>query len=101
MERALALAEPEEYTRSFIEPGPMMADLLQGCIAGGIAVTYAGKLLDAIQTDGRDRAGLPATGGETQDLRYLDPLSERELEVLRFLSTSLRQREIAEELSFL
>ena len=98
MKQALTLAEPEGYIRSFIEHGPMMENLLLGCISQGIAVAYAGKLLDAFQAEVRDRAGLPEAGWGMSDIQQLDPLSDRELEVLRLLTTSLTQREIAEQL---
>jgi LuxR family maltose regulon positive regulatory protein len=98
MEQALTLAEPEGYVRSFIEPGPVMEELLRGCITHGIAVAYAGKLLNAFQAEDHFKVGIPPSGGELGDIQYLDPLSDRELEVLRLLTTSLTQREIAESL---
>jgi len=99
MERALTLAEPEGYIRLFIELGPAMADLLYSCIAQGTTVIYAGKLLDALLVEERLRAGFPtAELGRVRENQALDPLSERELEVLRLLTTSLSQQDIAEEL---
>jgi LuxR family maltose regulon positive regulatory protein len=98
IERALTLAEPEGYIRSFVEPGPMIAELLRGCIAQGKHVVYLGKLLDAFEAEERVKASLHAVGWELRDAGYLDPLSQRELEVLRLMTTSLTQREIADQL---
>jgi LuxR family maltose regulon positive regulatory protein len=88
---ALSLAEPEGYVRTFIDQGAPMGRLLQQAIARGIAVDYAGRLLAAWIHETKDRELLLSS-----DL--VEPLSERELEVLRLLTTSLTAPEIADQL---
>ena len=66
-----------------------MAELLRNAINQGIMLDYAHRLLASI--DG----SLPQTA-EAQPL--IDPLSERELDVLRLLNTDLTGPEIAREL---
>ena len=89
LERALSLAEPEGYVRLFVDEGQAMNKLLRQAVSRGVAPGYARKLLAAFATPAR----------ETPPQTLIDPLSERELEVLQLLATSLSSTDIARELS--
>jgi LuxR family maltose regulon positive regulatory protein len=91
VERALELAEPEAIRRPFADVGPDMTRILRRSIRRGTAHRWlAGSLLAALE--GREASG----GHATREL--LDPLSERETVVLRYLPTLLSNQEIAGEL---
>jgi LuxR family maltose regulon positive regulatory protein len=95
LQRALTLAEPEGYVRIITDEGPAMASLLsalakQGAAAKqGTAPGYVRRLLAAVN---KTEDSTPASQG------LIEPLSERELEVLRLLGTDLDGPEIAREL---
>jgi LuxR family maltose regulon positive regulatory protein len=86
--RALELAEPEGYVRLFTDEGPAMAALLRRAAARGAAPAYVARLLATDAPPDRARA----TG------ELVDPLSERELDVLRLLASELSGPEIARHL---
>jgi len=90
LERALTLAEPEGYVRVFTDEGPPMTSLLRAAAKQGTTRNYARRLLAALSETGPDRP-------MGQDL--IDPLSERELDVLRLLGTELDGPAIARELT--
>ena len=89
LERAVALAEPEGYVRVFADEGPPMTALLKAVAKQGIGRNYVRRLLEAA-------SGAEHNGPTEQAL--IDPLSERELEVLRLLGTELDGPAIAREL---
>ncbi len=95
LERALVFAEPEGYVRTFIDEGSSMGKLLQQTTAPGVAVGYVGKLLTALKKETKSKRQL----GEGFSASIVEPLSERELEVLRLLKTHLSSTGIAEELT--
>jgi LuxR family transcriptional regulator, maltose regulon positive regulatory protein len=97
--RALALAEPEDYVRTFVDEGPEMGDLLSATLedrrsgnpgtAGRVSARYLAKLLAALAQG----PATPDAGG-----RLSEALSERELEVLGLVAAGKANVEIASSL---
>ncbi|HEY6607857.1 MAG TPA: LuxR C-terminal-related transcriptional regulator [Candidatus Limnocylindria bacterium] len=88
LERALELAEPEGYVRLFLDEGPPMATLVKRAAAGRTTS-------DAVQA----LAGAFAPSRQVTPNQWLvEPLSERELDVLRLLAGDLDGPGIANEL---
>jgi LuxR family maltose regulon positive regulatory protein len=88
LELAAELAEPEGYVRVFLDEGPPMASLLKRAAARQSASTAVTALANAFTPPRRVLAN--------QGL--VEPLSERELEVLRLLQGDLDGPGIANEL---
>ncbi len=100
--RALSIAEPEGWIRTFIDEGALMGELLRAVLTAqrtqrGAAAQriagYASRLLSAM---GVEMPGAKPSAPSSADL--VEPLSEREFEILRLLATSLSTPEIAREL---
>ncbi len=100
--QALALAEPEGYVRVFVDEGEPMAELLQAVSRQRSAAsqTYVDSLLAAFGEATKDeteaasqRSPIPAPSSS-----LIEPLTERELEVLRLMAAGLKHKEVAGEL---
>jgi LuxR family maltose regulon positive regulatory protein len=89
LDRAVTLAEPEGYVRVFADAGPAMASLLRAAAKQGTRRHYARRLQAAA-------SGPQHSSPSGQAL--IEPLSERELDVLRLLGTELDGPAIAREL---
>jgi LuxR family maltose regulon positive regulatory protein len=87
---ALAMAQPEGFIRIFADAGEPLMPLLQEATLRGVMPEYVGKIMAAIK--GRPR---PMTPGPSP---LVEPLSEREIEVLRLVAAGLSNREIAKKL---
>jgi LuxR family maltose regulon positive regulatory protein len=96
MERALTLAEPGGFIRIFLDEGPPMARLLYEAISHGIAPDYVRRLLAAFPTKEPERTDPPKTHAPHTEL--IEPLSERELQVLELIAEGLTNQEIASRL---
>jgi len=93
LECALTLAEPEGYIRIFVNEGKSMTPLLRRVAAPG-TTHYAAKLLKALEAEEKGEH----KGEEASTFRLIEPLTEREIEVLRLLITDLASGEIGLEL---
>jgi LuxR family maltose regulon positive regulatory protein len=111
--RCLALTAPEDYIRIYIEKGAPMVRLLKHAKSQGIEPEYIKRLLFAFNAPSRPRGSiLPSwsqfiyrkdIGRGKREIQppvkeYVVPLSERELEILRLLESSMNTPEIAREL---
>lgn len=98
--RALALAEPEGYVRVFVDEGAPMVTLLRQARARGVAPAYVAALLCACAAAETAANGVAAVGliGGVSAAPLVEPLSARELELLRLLAAGLSTPEIATQL---
>jgi len=98
LERAVNLARLGGFIRLFLDLGPGMEGLLKRLIRRNINVDYVGKILAAF----RDEKQVVVPDASDQDIPspspLIEPLTNRELEVLSLLEQRLRNKEIAEKL---
>jgi LuxR family maltose regulon positive regulatory protein len=98
LQQALTLAELEGYLRIFVNEGPPLVQLLRVAVACGIMPAYTAKLLAALEGKQLTRADEPPLPISPSPQPLIEPLSERELEVLRLFKTELSGPEIADKL---
>jgi LuxR family transcriptional regulator, maltose regulon positive regulatory protein len=102
--RALTLAEPAGYVRRFVDEGPTMQVLLTAALDRGIAPTYVARLLRAFAGPARSDGGETTEAIVTSILAsrpvspLIEPLSDRERDVLQLLVGGRSAPEIAEAL---
>jgi LuxR family maltose regulon positive regulatory protein len=95
--RALVLAVREGQIRVFLDAGPGLSAVLRRVKLDSPGGQHARAVLAA---GGDDAAGdAPATGPDGRRQPLLEPLSDRELDVLRLLDSDLSGPAIARELS--
>jgi ATP/maltotriose-dependent transcriptional regulator MalT len=94
--KALTLAEPEGYVRTFLDEGQPVALLLYQAIAAGYSPTYAGSLLAGLTGQGFPSQAPQKKAKAVRSL--VEPLSKRELEVLGLIAGGLTNQEIGRRL---
>jgi LuxR family maltose regulon positive regulatory protein len=92
---ALALVEPGGFIRLFVDEGFPMAQLLSEAAARGMMPDYIAQLLAVFEAEERNSKDKPDLS-HTQPL--IEPLSQRELEVLQLIAQGLSNRQISERL---
>jgi LuxR family maltose regulon positive regulatory protein len=106
LKRSVELAAPGGWIRPFAELGPSLADLLKGLLDKTVAADFIGKIFTARK---KDEGVTPAEAGASPPPRsrmvrtskpqpLVEPLTNRELDVLELLAQRLQTKEIAEKL---
>jgi LuxR family maltose regulon positive regulatory protein len=96
IENALTLAAPEGFVQTFVDEGPPMAHLLYQALGRGMEPEYVSRLLAAFPVAEPEPAA--PMSSQTHESDLIEPLSERELEVLQLVAEGLTNREIAARL---
>ncbi len=99
LERALALGEPEGYVRIFVDEGQPLQLLLAQWLAharSGPVRDYAIQLLHHFEAEPHEVTAAQETSPSTGGL--VEPLSQRELEVLHLMALGRTNQEIARQL---
>lgn len=96
LQQSLALAEPGGFIRIFVDEGQPMALLLKETFNRGIAPNYVQRLLTAFAVyEIGQPIPLPVQALKSE---LVEPLSQRELEVLRLIARGFSNREIGKQL---
>jgi LuxR family maltose regulon positive regulatory protein len=94
IEACLALAEPEGYVRIFLDVGKPVRELLAAYLRSDAPIhrLYAQKILDAFPTS------VEQGSADLQPAGLVEPLTEREVEVLQVMALGKTNKEIARQL---
>ena len=96
LENALSLAEPGDFIRIFVDEGPPMAHLLFEALSRDISPDYVRKLLAAFPSEAPQQTR--TSNLLDPDSEWIEPLSEREIEVLQLIAEGLINSKIAARL---
>jgi LuxR family maltose regulon positive regulatory protein len=101
LKRALTLAEPEGYIRTFIDEGAPMAELILLGNAHNVwdeprLILFVDVLLSNLGIAPVDQSGIVELRLQSP---FIEPLSERELQVLQLVAEGASNKEIAHKLS--
>ena len=91
---ALILAEPGGFIRIFVDEGVPMVRLISEAAGHGIKPDYISKLLTALSVNEQKSAGKPFLPATSPTQPLIEPLSQRELEVLNLIGQGLSNQEI-------
>lgn len=93
--QALEISEPDGYIRIYLDEGQPILDLLPKAGPRSIGPEYMSQLLAAFGEQPPVKESRPAAGVEAN---LIEPLSDREVEVLQLIAEGLTNREIARDL---
>ena len=96
LKKALTLAEPGGFMRVFVDEGPPMARLLYESLSSEIAPDYVRKLLVAFPKSEPEKA--EASHQATSGSVWIEPLTDRELEILHYVAEGLTNPDISNRL---
>jgi LuxR family maltose regulon positive regulatory protein len=96
LEQALSLAEPGGYVRVFVDEGQPIQKLLALAVQKGIHPGYADRLLAAF--DHNSTLSPSPQAGQKHTPALIEPLTSREIEVLRLIVAGMTNKEIAQKL---
>jgi len=94
--KALALAEPGEIIRTFVDESSHLEELFFGSHKYHIAANYIEQILAAFPH--KDPQSLELASQRDDGTKLVEPLTKREIEVLRLLNSDMSGPEIADEL---
>ena len=98
LQQAVVLAQPGGFIRLFVDLGPRLASLLVRLQQTDVAASYISQIVQAFTEStpaSRYRATTVASNGQTE---LIEPLTEREREVLALIAQRLSNKEIARAL---
>jgi len=103
LHQAIKIAQPSGFIKLFIDSGPDLIALLNRLELDPEGIKYVGRILSGFsglqgRGSNKSQSHTEASTLKAIDDPLIDPLTERELEILQLLTLRLRNKEIAERL---
>jgi LuxR family maltose regulon positive regulatory protein len=96
LEHSVRLGQPNNFIRTYVDMGPDMARLLYQLAEGGLDPVYLARVLAAFDESAMDDPLKSKESVSTTSM--VEPLTQRELEILKLLNAGQSNQEIAQAL---